>query len=52
MYILASTIENFQTTPAGPTDQIKEAVKQIYLADVESIRNLSAVATNLQKDGD
>jgi hypothetical protein len=52
MYILASTIENFQTTPpAGPTDQIKEAVKQIYLADVESIRNLSAVATNLQKDG-
>ena len=52
MYILASTIENFQTTPpAGPTDQIKEAVRQIYLADVESIRNLSAVATNLQKDG-
>jgi hypothetical protein len=51
MYILASTIENFQTTPAGPTDQIKDAVKQIYLADVESIRNLSAVATNLQKDG-
>ena len=51
MYILASTIENFQTMPAGPTDQIKEAVKQIYLADVESIRNLSAVATNLQKDG-
>ena len=51
MYILASTIENFQTTPAGPTDQIKEAVKQIYLADVEAIRNLSAVATNLQKDG-
>ena len=51
MYILASTIENFETTPAGPTEQIKEAVKQIYLADVESIRNLSAVATNLQKDG-
>lgn len=52
MYILASTIENFQTTPpAGPTDQIKEAVKQIYLADVEAIRNLSAVATKLNNDG-
>ena len=32
-------------------DQIKEAVKQIYLADVEAIRNLSAVATKLQADG-
>jgi hypothetical protein len=52
IYILASTIENFQTTPpAGPTDQITAAVKQLYLADVESIRNLSTVATNLQRDG-
>ena len=50
IYILASTIENFQTTPpAGPTDQITTAVRQLYLADVESIRNLSTAATNLQK---
>ena len=33
------------------TDQIKEAVKQIYLADVEAIRNLSNVATQLQAGG-
>jgi hypothetical protein len=52
IYILASTIENFQTTPpAGPTDQITSAVRQLYLADVESIRNLSTVATNLQTAG-
>jgi microcystin-dependent protein len=30
---------------------IKEAIKQVYLADVEAIRNLSEVATKLQKDG-
>ena len=30
---------------------IKEAVKQVYLADVEAIRNLSEVATKLQKEG-
>ena len=35
----------------GNPDQIKEAVKQIYLADIESIRNLSNVATKLQTDG-
>ncbi len=52
MYILASTIENFQTTPpSGQTDLIKDAVKQVYLADVEAIRNLSAVATKLNNDG-
>ena len=33
------------------TDQIKEAVKQIYMADVEAIRNLSNVATKLQAGG-
>jgi microcystin-dependent protein len=33
------------------SDQIKQAVKDIYLADVESIRNLSEVATKLQADG-
>ena len=32
------------------SDNIKEAVKQIYLADVEAIRNLSEVATKLQKE--
>ena len=30
---------------------IKEAISQIYLADVEAIRNLSEVASKLQKDG-
>ena len=33
------------------SDQIKQAVKDIYLADVESIRNLSEVATKLQAAG-
>ena len=33
------------------TDQIKAAVKEIYLADVEAIRNLSEVATKLQAGG-
>jgi hypothetical protein len=33
------------------TDPIKQAVKQLYLADVEAIRNLSNIATQLQKDG-
>ena len=32
-------------------DQIKDAVKQVYLADIESIRNLSNVATQLQANG-
>jgi hypothetical protein len=36
--------------PSTTVDQIKDAVKQIYLADVEAIRNLSAVATKLQAD--
>jgi hypothetical protein len=49
LYIFWSNIENFEATP--PTDQIKEAVKQVYLADVESIRNLSIVAKKLQEDG-
>jgi len=33
------------------SNDIKEAVKQVYLADVESIRNLSEVATKLQAGG-
>jgi len=35
----------------GNLDQIKEAVKQVYMADVEAIRNLSNVATQLQAGG-
>ncbi len=35
----------------GSLEQIKEAVKQVYLADVEAIRNLSNVATKLQAEG-
>jgi hypothetical protein len=49
IYIFFTNVENLENT--GPTDQIKEAVKQVYLADVESIRNLSAVAKKLQEDG-
>jgi hypothetical protein len=33
---------------ANVSNDIKEAVKQVYLADVEAIRNLSEVATKLQ----
>jgi len=40
--------------PMTDTDisvQIKEAVRLVYMADVDAIRNLSDVATKLQKDG-
>ena len=40
--------------PMADTDissQIKDAVKQIYMIDVEAIRNLSEVANKLQKEG-
>ena len=36
---------------ADVSNDIKEAVKQVYLADVEAIRNLSEVATKLQAGG-
>ena len=36
---------------ADVSNDIKEAIKQVYLADVEAIRNLSEVATKLQKEG-
>lgn len=49
IYTFFTNVENLENT--GPTDAIKEAVKQVYLADVESIRNLSAVAKKLQEDG-
>ena len=32
-------------------DQIKEAVKQVYMADIEAIRNLSEVAQKIQANG-
>ena len=36
---------------ADVSNDIKEAVKQVYLADVEAIRNLSEVANKLQAGG-
>ena len=36
---------------SSTTDQIKQAVKEVYLADVEAIRNLSETATKLQAGG-
>ncbi len=33
------------------TDDVKEAIKQVYNADVQAIRNLSDVATKIQTDG-
>jgi hypothetical protein len=43
-------MENMTNTPTV-SDQIKQAVKEVYLADVEAIRNLSEVATKLQAGG-
>ena len=40
-------IENFNNT----STDIKTAINQVYQADVEAIRNLSNVATKLQKEG-
>jgi hypothetical protein len=42
---------NEHMTDVSVTDPIKQAVKQLYMADVEAIRNLSNIATQLQKDG-
>lgn len=36
---------------ANISDDIKAAIKEIYMADVESIRNLAEVSIKLQKDG-
>ena len=33
------------------TEDIKQKINEIYQVDVESIRNLSAIAESLQKDG-
>ncbi len=46
-----SLSKNNKELMANVSNDIKEAVKQVYLADVEAIRNLSKVATKLQKDG-
>jgi hypothetical protein len=49
-YWCASTRQS-QEPMADVSNDIKEAVKQVYLADVEAIRNLSEVATKLQAGG-
>ena len=43
--------EEIKESMSNVSNDIKEAVKQVYLADVESIRNLSEVATKLQAGG-
>ena len=43
-------VENMTDT-SNVSEQIKQAVKEVYLADVEAIRNLSEVATKLQAGG-
>ncbi len=43
--------ENMGDISDSQDSKIKEAVKQIYLADVEAIRNLSNVAKQLQESG-
>jgi hypothetical protein len=50
LYVFTYKIEEL-TESSDTTEQIKNAVKQIYLADVEAIRNLSNVATKLQTNG-
>ena len=51
MYIYYTDyIEGFAVDTAT-NDAIKKAVNDIYLTDVDAIRNLSEVATKLQKDG-
>ena len=44
-----NNIENLEDT--GPSPEIIKAVKAVYLADVEAIRNLSAIAGKLVKEG-
>ena len=49
LYLKQSNIEKMADTPN--IDQIKEVIKQVYLADIESIRNLSEIANKLQAGG-
>ena len=51
IFIIYKVEKMADVTSIGNIDQIKEAVKQVYAADVEAIRNLSAVATQLQAAG-
>ncbi len=39
------------TTSAITSDQVKQMIKEIYLADIDAIRNLSNVATKLSTGG-
>lgn len=41
--------ENFSESDSDITQQIKDTIRTVYNADVESIRNLSEVATKLQE---
>ncbi len=46
------TTENFaDTTTAVTSDQVKQMIREIYLADIDAIRNLSNVATQLSTGG-
>ncbi len=46
------TNENFaETTTAITSDQVKQMIREIYLADIDAIRNLSNVATKLSTGG-
>jgi hypothetical protein len=47
----SSVARSTKESMSNVLNDIKEAVKQVYLADVEAIRNLSEVATKLQKEG-
>ena len=49
IFYKADKVEKMADTTT--TDQIKDSVRQIYQADVEAIRNLSNVATQLQAGG-
>ena len=44
-----NNIEKLENT--GPKEDIKKLIKEVYLADVEAIRNLSTVASTLVKEG-
>ena len=44
-----NNIEKLENT--GPKEDIKKLIKEVYLADVEAIRNLSIVASTLVKEG-
>ncbi len=45
------TTENFAETTAVTSEQVKQMIRDIYLADIDAIRNLSNVATKLSTGG-